>query len=43
MLIMPIIYIVDQFATKFWLHIQLMSHCSLFMDEYNPKSLHIGG
>jgi hypothetical protein len=43
MLIMPIIYIVDQFVTKVWLHVQLMGHWSLFMDEYNPKNLHIGG
>jgi hypothetical protein len=43
MFIMPIIYIVDQFAIKFWLHMQLMGHWTLFVDEYNPKSLHIGG
>jgi hypothetical protein len=42
MYIMLVIYIVYQFATKFWLHMQLMGHWSLFMDEYNPISTHIG-
>jgi hypothetical protein len=30
-------------VTKFWLHMQLMDHGGLFMDEYNPKNIHIGG
>jgi hypothetical protein len=38
MLIMPIIYIVHEFAIEFWLHMQLTSHYSLFMDEYNSKA-----
>jgi hypothetical protein len=43
MLIMPIIHIIDEFVIKFWLHMQLMGHEGLFMDEYNLKSIHIKG
>ncbi len=38
MLIMPIIYIVHEFAIEFWLQMQLLGHWSLFMDEYNIKA-----
>jgi hypothetical protein len=43
MLIVPIIHIVHQFVTKFLLHMQLMGHGGLFMNEYNPQNIHIGG
>jgi hypothetical protein len=43
MLIVPIIHIVHQFVTKFWLHMQLMGHGGLFMNEYNFQNIHIGG
>jgi uncharacterized phage infection (PIP) family protein YhgE len=43
MLIITIIHIVQQFVTKFWLHMELMGHGGFFMDEYNPKSIQIKG
>jgi hypothetical protein len=43
MLIMPIIHIVHQLVTKFWLQMQLMGDESLFVDEYNPIHIHRGG
>jgi hypothetical protein len=41
--IMPIKHILHQFVIEFWLHMQLMGHGGLVMDEYNPKNIHIGG
>jgi hypothetical protein len=41
--IMPTIHIVHQFVTKFWLHMQLMDHGGLLMDEDNLINIHIGG
>jgi hypothetical protein len=31
------------FLNKFWLHMQLMGHGGLFTNDYNLKSIHIGG
>jgi hypothetical protein len=35
--------VISPFMIKFWLHMQLMNHGGLFMDKYNPQSIHIGG
>jgi hypothetical protein len=43
MLIMPIIHIMHQVVTIFWLDMQLMGYGGLFIDEYNFKFIHIGG
>jgi hypothetical protein len=43
MIIMPIIHIVHQIVTKILLHMQLMGHGGLFMDEYNLINIHMGG
>jgi len=40
--IMPIIHTVHKFVIKFWLHMQLIDHGVLSMDEYNSRNIHIG-
>jgi hypothetical protein len=43
MFIMLIIHIVHQFVIIFWLHMQLMGHGGVFIDEYNIRIIHIKG